>query len=135
MRASEYIGETNRPMTKSQFAKERSKKFNSCASCFKRFDDLIMRPLLIYNYERELLAKKEDFMEMFMKEGELWEKLYLKEQYDPEEVEETRQRGHSVFKHIEGLSRRNSNFKNPLLRASGLSMRSNQDRLLPPSMQ
>lgn len=68
-----------------------------------------MRPWLIYNYERELLAKKEDFMEMFMKEGEMWEKLYLKEQYDPEEVEENRtQRGHSVFKHIEGLARRNS---------------------------
>jgi hypothetical protein len=120
-------------MTKSQFVKERKKKFNSCASCFKRFDDLIMRPWLIYNYERELLAKKEDFMEMFMKEGELWEKLYLKEQYDPEEVEETRtQRGHSVFRHIEGMSRRNSQFKNPLLRNSGLSIRSGAgERLLP----
>jgi hypothetical protein len=86
MRASEYVESSNghRHMTKSQFVKERKKKFNSCASCFKRFDDLIMRPWLIYNYERELLAKKEDFMEMFMKEGELWEKLYLKEQYDPE---------------------------------------------------
>ena len=47
------------------------------------------------------MSKKEDFMQMFMKEGDLWEKLYLKEQYDPEEVEEQRQRGHSVFRHIE----------------------------------
>ena len=83
-----------------------------------------MRPWLIYNFERELLAKKEDFMEMFMKEGELWEKLYLKEQYDPDEVEEQRtQRGHSVFRHIEAISRRNSQFKNPQLRTSGISIR------------
>jgi hypothetical protein len=61
------------------FTRERKKKFNSCAGFFKRFDDLIMRPMLIYNFEKELNAKKDEFMEMFMKEGELWERLYLKE--------------------------------------------------------
>jgi hypothetical protein len=61
MRSSEYI-EPTRHMTKSQFVKDRRKRFNSCASCFKRFDDLIMRPWLIHNYEKELMSKKEDFM-------------------------------------------------------------------------
>jgi len=101
MKSSEYVSGSDkekRQMTKSEFIKDRRKKFNSCGSCFKRFDDLIMRPLLIYKYEHEILSKKEDFMELFMKEGDLWEKLYLKEEYNPEDVEETRtQRGHSVF--------------------------------------
>ncbi len=116
-------------MSKSQFIKQRRKKFNSCASCFKRFDDLIMRPLLIYNYEPELMTKKEDFLELFMKEGDLWEKLYLKEKYDPEEIEETRtQRGHSVLRHIESRARGNSNFRG--LRDSKMSMRSGANNTL-----
>ena len=126
MKSSEYQKTPEgqrRYMSKSQFIKQRRKKFNSCASCFKRFDDLIMRPLLIYNYEPELMTKKEDFLELFMKEGDLWEKLYLKEKYDPEEIEETRtQRGHSVLRHIESRARGNSNFRG--LRDSKMSMRS-----------
>lgn len=126
MKSSEYqkTPEGQRQyMSKSQFIKQRRKKFNSCASCFKRFDDLIMRPLLIHNYEPELMTKKEDFLELFMKEGDLWEKLYLKEKYDPEEIEETRtQRGHSVLRHIESRARAFSNFKG--LRDSKMSMKS-----------
>lgn len=111
-------------MTKSQYVKDRRKKFNSCASCFKRFDDLIMRPLLIFNYEHELLNKKEEFLEMFMKEGDMWEKLYLQEQYDPEEIQEVRtQRGNSVFRHIENISRKNS-LQRINIRNSGLSISS-----------
>jgi hypothetical protein len=41
-----------------------------------------MRPFLIHNYEYELIGKKEEFLELFMKEGDMWEKLYLKENYD-----------------------------------------------------
>lgn len=55
-----------------------------------------------------------------MKEGDIWEKMYLKEEYNAEEIEEQRtQRGFSVFKHIENASRRNSKFN--MLRTSGLS--------------
>lgn len=81
MRDSNYGHDTllAKPMSKSQFVRERKKKFNSCAACFKRFDDLIMRPLLIFNYEQELISKKEEFMELFMKEGDLWEKMFLQE--------------------------------------------------------
>jgi len=61
-----------------------------------------MRPLLIHNYEHELIAKKEDFLELFMKEGDLWEKMYLQEKYDDQEVADTRsQRGHSIYRHLE----------------------------------
>lgn len=77
-------------------------------------------------------------MDLFMKEGDLWEKLYLKEQYDPEEVEEIRtQRGHSIFKRIETMSRRNSNFAGKegfRMKNSNLSAYSGAgERLLPKS--
>ncbi len=43
----------------------------------KRFDDYVMRPFLIHNYHKELIEKKEEFLDLFMKEGDLWEKLYM----------------------------------------------------------
>lgn len=112
-------------MSKSQYIKDRKKNFNSCTSCFKRFDDLIMRPWLIHNYEQELINKKEEFLEMFMKEGDLWEKIYLKEQYDEGEIEAARsQRGNSIFRHFESSSRRNSVMRNPMTRNSVMSLTS-----------
>lgn len=49
MKASEYDSDINQnKFTRSQFAKERKRKLNSCKSCLKRFDDLVMRPFMIY---------------------------------------------------------------------------------------
>lgn len=123
MKSSEYDSNLeHRHVTKSVFIKDYRRKRNSCQSCCKRFDDLIMRPFLIHNYEYELINKKEEFLELFMKEGDIWEKLYMKEEYDPLQIEEVRtQRGYSMLKHIEAKSRRNSNFQNPFLRNSGAS--------------
>jgi hypothetical protein len=79
-----------------------------------------MRPFMIYKYENELISKKEEFLELFMREGDLWEKMYLNENYNPDEVQEVRnQRGVSVFRHIETMSRRNSKFN--VLRNSNIS--------------
>jgi hypothetical protein len=44
----------------------RRKNFNSCKNCFRRFDELIMKPLFIHKYDRELVNKKAEFMEMFL---------------------------------------------------------------------
>ena len=44
----------------------RRKRFNSCKGCFKRFDELIMKPLFIYQYDKELISKKADFMDLFL---------------------------------------------------------------------
>jgi len=49
-----------------------------------------MRPFMIYKYENELISKKAEFLDLFMKEGDVWEKMYLHENYNPEEVEEAR---------------------------------------------
>ena len=42
------------------------KRFNSCKECFRRFDELIMKPFFIYRYDKELISKKADFMDMFL---------------------------------------------------------------------
>ena len=111
MKASEYEQDMHKPLTKSQFIMDRQRKFNSCKSCLKRFDDLVMRPFMIYKYENELIAKKEEFLDLFMKEGDVWEKIYMNENYNPVDVEEVRnQRGGSVLRHIENMARRNSKF-------------------------
>lgn len=71
-------------------ARQRRKEFGSCKNCCKRFDELIMKPFLIYNYDRELLAKKDDFLELFNQEADVWEKIYVKEEHKPEDVEDIR---------------------------------------------
>ena len=90
MKASEYDEDSSKHLTKSQFVRERKRQFNSCKNCLKRFDDLVMRPFMIYKYENELISKKEEFLNLFMKEGDVWEKMYLNEEYNPEEVQEVR---------------------------------------------
>lgn len=81
--------------------KTRRKKFHSCKSCFNRFDELIMRPFLIHNYDKELISKKDQFLELFMMEADTWEKAYVAEDYDPNEIEDSRsQRGHSIYNRI-----------------------------------
>jgi len=37
---------------------------------------------MIYNYDAELLKKKDEFQELFMKEGDLWEQIYMTEERD-----------------------------------------------------
>lgn len=38
----------------------------SCAFFFKKFDYEIMRPILIYNYDREVMHKQDDYVEMML---------------------------------------------------------------------
>jgi hypothetical protein len=33
---------------------EKKRKFNTCKSCFRRFDELILKPILIHNYDKIL---------------------------------------------------------------------------------
>lgn len=48
---------------------EKPKKKTSCADYFKRFDQLILRPLLIHKYEKDKEARTKEFYEMFQEEG------------------------------------------------------------------
>lgn len=46
---------------------------------FQRFDEMIMRPIFIYNYEADAIKRKDEFMELFQKDGGKWEQIYLSE--------------------------------------------------------
>ena len=81
-----------------------------------------MKPLFIHNYQKVLIEKKEEFLELFMKEGDVWEKMYMQEKYDASMVDESRlQRGYSVMKHIENQSLIKSALRNVSFRASNVS--------------
>lgn len=41
-----------------------------------RFDELIMRPLFIYKYEKKMVKKSQDFFNLFMKEGHIFEEQF-----------------------------------------------------------
>ena len=85
----------------------RRKNFNSCKNCFRRFDELIMKPFFIYKYDRELINKKAEFMEMFLQDADVWEKVYIKEEVDQKDVDEHRAlRGQSILDRISKMSRR-----------------------------
>ena len=49
--------------------KVKTKRKTSCADYFKRFDQLILRPLLIHKYEKDKEARTKEFYEMFHEEG------------------------------------------------------------------
>lgn len=42
-----------------------------------RFDELIMKPLLIYKYEKSMQKKSKDFFKIFMTQGEEIEKDFV----------------------------------------------------------
>jgi hypothetical protein len=50
----------------------------------KRFDNLILRPFIIYHYDAMMIKKKAEFLEMFMKEGEVWENYYMEDHKEEE---------------------------------------------------
>ena len=38
-----------------------------------------MRPIFIYHYEQDTIRKQDEFQELYVKEGQKWEQLYLSE--------------------------------------------------------
>ncbi len=46
----------------------------------KRFDQLILRPILIHKYEKDKESRAKDFYEMFAQEGNEMKKFYQNEQ-------------------------------------------------------
>ena len=49
----------------------RYKRIHSgCAKYLHRFDELIMKPIFIYKYERNMQKKSKEFFDLFMKQGD-----------------------------------------------------------------
>lgn len=53
--------------------------YRGCAKYLNRFDELIMKPIFIYKYEKDMQKKSKEFFDLFMKEGDTIEKEFLKE--------------------------------------------------------
>ena len=49
-----------------------------------------MKPFFIYQYDKELISKKADFMDLFLQEADQLEQVYVKEEFDPKALETTR---------------------------------------------
>lgn len=48
-------------------SKSEKKKYTGCSKYLHRFDELIMKPIFIYNYERNMQKKSKEFFNLFMK--------------------------------------------------------------------
>ena len=103
------VSDKKDPKDRRESVNTRRKRFNSCKECFRRFDELIMKPFFIYQYDKELISKKADFMDLFLQEADQLEQVYVKEEFDPKALETTRnQRGNSVYNQIREMARRES---------------------------
>ena len=54
----------------------KKKKKTTCADYMKRFDQLILRPILIHKYEKDKESRAKDFYEMLAHEGNAMKKFY-----------------------------------------------------------
>lgn len=43
--------------------------YTGCAKYLNRFDEMIMRPIFIYRYERSMMKKSREFIKLFMNHG------------------------------------------------------------------
>jgi hypothetical protein len=67
-------------LTKSAYTRLKEKyKKNTCGNYFRRFDKFIMRPIFIYNYNEGATKRKDEFMNLFIKDADKWEELYAAE--------------------------------------------------------
>lgn len=63
--------ENNKTLTKSGFQRLKKKySKNTCGNYFRRFDKFIMRPIFIYHYNEGATKRKDEFIELFMNNGD-----------------------------------------------------------------
>ena len=56
--------------------KSARKIYTGCAKYFNRFDELIMKPIFIYKYEKKMQKTSKEFFDLFMKAGTEIERDY-----------------------------------------------------------
>ena len=62
-----------------QERKHHKKMYTGCSKYLHRFDELIMKPIFIYKYEKNMQRKSKEFFNLFMKEGNEIEKEFTRE--------------------------------------------------------
>ncbi|CDW88691.1 sodium hydrogen exchanger [Stylonychia lemnae] len=114
-------------MSKSQINHRNNlKKKRTCMHYFKTFDDQIMRPILIHNYEPDMIQKKDEFIELFEKDGHKWEQLYLSEQHALEDHEHDHAPGQSIMRHIGSVAVQKSILRNTNLQIRNSTLSNNK---------
>ena len=59
-----------------QERKQYKRLHTGCAKYLHRFDELIMKPIFIYKYEKNMQKKSKEFFNLFMKQGNEIEKEF-----------------------------------------------------------
>lgn len=59
--------------------------YTGCIKYLRRFDEVIMKPIFIYKYEKEMQKKSKEFFQLFMKEGSQIEEQYRQEKKEMHE--------------------------------------------------
>lgn len=67
-----------------------------------------MKPFFIFNYDKELISKKADFMDLFLMEAENLEDVFVKEEFNEKALDEGRLPGKSVFNKVSMMAKRAS---------------------------
>lgn len=62
--------------------------YTGCSKYLHRFDELIMKPLFIYNYERNMQKKSKEFFNLFMNQGTQIEQEYTNDQINTKMLRE-----------------------------------------------
>lgn len=62
-----------------QERKSHKRVHTGCSKYLHRFDELIMKPIFIYKYEKNMQKKSKEFFNLFMKEGNEIEKEFTRE--------------------------------------------------------
>ena len=57
-------------------ADDKAKGKTTCGDLLKRFDEQIMRPMLIHKYEAGKEAREQDFYDLYQQEGNAVRKMY-----------------------------------------------------------
>ena len=68
--------------------KKKTHHYHGCSKYLHRFDELIMKPIFIYKYERNMQKKSKEFFELFMKQGNEIEKEFQLENMPLNELNE-----------------------------------------------
>lgn len=50
-----------------------------CIKTMKRLDYMIIKPLLIYRYNKDQHKRRQEFMDLFMKKGDMLEDIFMKD--------------------------------------------------------
>lgn len=48
--------------------------------CLKRIDELALKPYFIHKYEKERMKLEDQYLDLFMKEGDRWEKGFVRQE-------------------------------------------------------